>query len=477
MAVIVDDEIPSMARLLAAGQRGEALEVTPAYSSCKAANIPGKGRGLVASKVIRDNGLVLLEPALASGASYAEVAEQLCGLVEGPDGCDATLLRQLLSLSCWGESPTSVPPLPESDAEEAAAFMKREPPNRNPEEFEEAKKLLLEDAPNPDAAADFAPRLRRRLELVARSNAFRSAADPLGALAWHALSPAEQRDIAEREPARMPSPRVFLFLRAALINHSETPNAVWLVAGSLILVRAIRPIVPGEEVLLSYWPDIDSSDALSRGMYEGFGMSCSSVGGAPEFEFSAEQLAELAALKGAPAAVASRLAAVGAGSDVAVAFDEAAAALSATISKAEGVLPKSLRAFLEPRFFQAQLTLQQGAILTARGDADRGSQLQKLAVKQIRSALHILEGAWGKRVLLRLLFAFKGALRPSPAMMMAVGSGEVGEGGTEDFSINLAKQARISPEDVRSELERAVQEVFGDELLMPAVLSKCGIPE
>jgi len=144
-----------------------------------------------------------------------------------------------------------------------------------------------------------------------------------------------------------------------------------------------------------------------------------------------------------------------------VAFDESAAALSATISKAEGVLPKSLRAFLEPRFFQAQLTLQQGAILTARGDADRGSQLQKLAVKQIRSALHILEGA----------------LRPSPAMMMAVGSGEVGEGGAEDFSINLAKQARISPEDVRSELERAVQEVFGDELLMPAVLSKCGIAE
>mmetsp|Transcript_113631 Transcript_113631/g.328135 ORF Transcript_113631/g.328135 Transcript_113631/m.328135 type:complete len:287 (+) Transcript_113631:357-1217(+) len=280
----------------------------------------------------------------------------------------------------------------------------------------------------------------------------------------------------------LPKSRLGLFLRASLFNHSEKPNATWLVAGSVIVVRAAQVIRPGEEVLISYWPDIDADDAMRHGLLEGFGMSEGTLGeGVPELTLSEEQREGLAQLKRLPGLVATKLGACR-GGDVAAAFDSVASFLQSELVAAEQLLPKTLRAFLEPRLFQAQITLQQAAILSARGDSDGGEKLRLLAMARWRGALNKWEGPWSKRVLLRLLFALKGALRPAPAEMLAAWSagaeGEASQGPAEqDFSIELARQARLSPEAVKSELERAAEDVFGASILAQAILAKCGIAE
>lgn len=475
--------LPSVARLLAAGQKGEALEgVTPSYGPCKAASVAGKGRGLVAAAHVPVNGSLVLEPALASGGTYSELAHALQALVDAPGGGgDGVLMQQLLSLSCWGQAPDSVPPVPSEGSTEAQGYMRRRPPSSIPGEeneaaLKEARRLLDEQeavvAVEGSEEAHFQARLLRRLELIAQGNAFGSAIDVLGALAWQTLTPDEQRNVAEVDPRKMPVPRKWLFLWASLINHSETPNASWLLAGSVILVRAARPIEPGEEITVSYWPDVDVADAAGQGLLERFSMTPSSLGGAEELALSAEQQEALKALKAAPLAVATCLGAAGTaqGGDPAAVFDQAAAALTTSLSAAEAVLPKHLKAFLEPRFVQAQLTLQQSAILTARGDAANGEKLWRLAELRMRMALKQYAQPWGKRVLLRLLFALKGILRPAPAETLA-GAAAAGE----DFSIRLARQACLSPDVFRSELEGAVEAVFGDANLLPAVLAKCGL--
>mmetsp|Transcript_60591 Transcript_60591/g.131336 ORF Transcript_60591/g.131336 Transcript_60591/m.131336 type:complete len:472 (+) Transcript_60591:61-1476(+) len=469
------EDIPSAARLLAAGQRGEAIALDAVYGPCKVANVPGKGRGLLATGHVPAGNLLLLEPALAQGCSDVELATNLRELIEesetpAPDGKegkskgDGRLLRQLLSLA-WGAEPTSVPEVAEAEAED---FMKRGPPSSDPSAFEEARRLLA-DSGKP--GLDFSALLQQRLELAVRCNAFRSSLDALGALAWHSLWPAEQRALAESNPAKMPSPRLWMFLHAAMFNHSETPNATWCVAGGVIVVRAAAAIPAGTELTLSYWPDVDASDAVAHDLLTGYGMSQASISEAVELSLSEEAQSELLVLKKAPSEVAGLLADVSSYADTATAFDDAAAAIASRLSSAERVLPRAIQAFLEPRLLQAQLSLQQAAILSARGDPARGDQLRKLGLARAREALKLHPQPWGKRVLLSLIFTLKGAIRPAPAAMLSSVSGEA-----QNFSVQLAKQARFAVDDIRAELERAVEAAFGDAALLPAVLSKCGCP-
>eukprot|EP00928_Gymnodinium_smaydae_P019450 TRINITY_DN17463_c0_g1_i1.p1 TRINITY_DN17463_c0_g1~~TRINITY_DN17463_c0_g1_i1.p1 ORF type:complete len:475 (+),score=113.21 TRINITY_DN17463_c0_g1_i1:66-1490(+) len=468
--------VPSCARLLAAGQRNETLNATPVYGRSRAANIPGKGRGLVAKDDICAGNLLLLEPAVASGETYAALAEALRHQTIGEVGeaPDDLLLEQLLSLCVAGQAPTEVATVPDGSEDQ---YLRRCSPSTDEGRRKAAHaQLRAEGAENADEGALDA-RLLERLERAARANAFRSASDPLGGLAWHSLAPQEQRAIAEAQPDKLPQPRLWLFLRASLMNHSEAPNACWLVAGGMIAVRAARDIAAGEEILVSYWPDVDAADAAARGLPEAFGMPLTSLGPAPELEMlDGERGERLAALKRLPGQVAEMLnAAAGTpGADLAAVFDEAVALVSGELGKLEkeGNLPSNLRAFLEPRMLQAQLMLQQSAIKIARGDAARGKVLRNVALTKARDALKACPEPWGKRVLLRLLFAIKGALRPAPAEMLRDASDGAG-----DFSIQLAAAARAAPEELDSELRRAVAAVFGDEALLSPVLSKCGVTE
>eukprot|EP00929_Paragymnodinium_shiwhaense_P016862 TRINITY_DN12552_c0_g1_i1.p1 TRINITY_DN12552_c0_g1~~TRINITY_DN12552_c0_g1_i1.p1 ORF type:complete len:524 (-),score=121.86 TRINITY_DN12552_c0_g1_i1:153-1643(-) len=478
---------PSVARLLAAGQKGETLSVTPFLGATKPANIPGKGRGLVARSKVSAGDLLLLEPALASAASYADLAAALVKLL-GPQGAtagdavvsdadaaveqDDVLLAQLMSLSAWGEPPASVPAV-EEDAglNHCLNAMRRSARAADKEAFQRALKVLGVA----ELDSSFYSKLTARLELVARSNAFRSAVDPLGAIAWHALAPREQQQLAAQRPESVPVPIVSLFLRASLFNHSERPNASWMISGGVIAVRAAAEIQAGQEVLISYWPDVDAADALVHGFYDSFGGVAAAAGcAAQEHDLTEEQLSSLQALKKLPYMAASTLAEAGAGGDVAAAFQATSSLLNQEINRLEKVLPQDLRAFLEPRCILAQVTLQQAAVLAAGGDAERSAALRKVGMMRLTSGLQRYSHPWDKRVLLRLIHVLKGALRPAPLEMLKSAT-DASEG--EDFVIGLARQARPAPEELRGDLEKAVASVFGEEALVDPLLGKCGISE
>lgn len=466
-----DPPAPTPARLLLAGQRGEVLATSGVLERCRPANISGKGRGLIARETATQGELLLLEPPVAVGSSYAEVAAELCRLVLGKsqdDGSaglrDDILLEQLLSLSCVGQDPTSVSAVPE-DANSVDDFMRRLPARQDAEKFAVACELL--GASEEDLAERLLPRLRK----VAENNSLRGTADLLGSVAWLTLSPSEQRGLLEADPTKVPSPKLWFFLRASLANHSEAPNAHWSLAGGMVALRAARDIGAGEEVQISYWPDLDAADATAQRYLESFSLTPETLGPAPELDLSVEQQTALRELKRIPFDVASQLAGGGAG-DPADLFDQVSKKLASQLVRLEETLPLDSRAFLEPRVFQAQLNLQQAAIKTARGDA-QGELLSKLGLARLRSALQRYTSPWSARVLLRLLFTLKGVLRPTPEQMVASAVGD----GSENFAVQLARQARVSPLDVDAELKRAVQVVFGDEAILPSVLAKCGFAE
>jgi len=477
---------PSVARLLAAGQKGEVLNAEPIYGPLYAASVSEKGRGLLTSRAVSKGDLLLLEPALASGASYAGLAAQLRRIVEKEGGGDGLLLRQLLNLSYWGQAPTGVAAVEESGGQAEGYMRRQQPPCQDLAEYESAKLLLDGVSGEHDAqsASPFGERLERHLELVARGNAFNSPTDALGSLAWHALAPKAQRALADADPSKVPVPHYWLFLHTSLMNHAETANATWLVAGSVIMIRAARDLVAGEEILLSYWPDIDAQDAVQHGLLDGYGMTCKSIGGdhVPELTLSEEDRQALVEVKRLPNLSAARLAASAARGDPAAAFDEVSAWLSEQISNAEKRLPKDLRAFLEPRFLLSQLILQRAAIQTARGDEGVGKVLRLQSLDLAREAFARAErGPWGRRELLRLLYGLHGVLRPAPAALLMAsirGGGEAADGeAPADFAIELAKQARFSPEELRPQLEKAIGDVFGDVALLDPVLTKCGVAE
>lgn len=438
---------PSVARLLAAGQRGETLEAGAILDRCYVAVVPGKGRGLLASQDTPAGSLLLLEPALASGETHESLASELVLRVENDDA----LLAKVLHLCMAGKEPDDVPNDLASDPDIKAAV----------------RRSLGVDVGEAEA---YATRLRQRLESIAQGNAFRATADPLGALAWHALPPGEQRALAEHEPKKVPAPKLWLFPQASFINHSESPNAARLVAGGFIAVRSTRELKTDEEVLISYWPDVDAVDAKELGLLSSFGMTAATIGATPELGLSPEQLITLERLKRVPFTTAEKLKQDAAQGDPAAAFDAAVPALRAEISAAEKVLPKELRAFLEPRAFLAQVVLQQAAIKASRGDTAAGDTLRRLGLEQLRRSLSQFPEPWGQRLLLRILFVLNGMLRPAPLALLP---GEAGTSG--DFAVQLAKQARVHSSDIRAELERAVDFAFGDVALTDPVLSICGI--
>jgi len=437
---------PSVARLLAAGQRGETLEAGAILDRCHVSVVPGKGRGLLASQDTPAGSLLLLEPAVASGETHEVLASELAVRLDSDDG----VLAKVLRLCTVGEEPDNVPDDLGSDPDVKAA----------------ARRLFGVDVGDAEA---YPTKLHERLESIAQGNAFRASTDPLGALAWHALPPGEQRALAEHEPQKVPAPKLWLFLQASFLNHSETPNAARLVAGGFIAVRATRDLKAEEEVLISYWPDVDAVDAKELGLLSGFGMTAATIGTPPELGLSPDQLIMLERLKRVPFATAEKLKQDAAQGDPAAAFDAAVPALRAEISAAEKVLPKELRAFLEPRVFLAQVVLQQAAIKASRGDATAGDTLRRLGLEQLRRAVSQFPEPWGQRLLLRILFALNGMLRPAPIALLP---GDA-EGG--DFAIQLAKQARVHSPEISAELERAVDFTFGDSVLTDPVLSICGI--
>lgn len=467
---------PSAARLLAAGQRPEVLDfVEPILDRCHVASVAGKGRGLLAAKDTPAGALLLLEPALASGESYAELAAKLRELIirqpignSSSPATDDVLLGQILSLYAWGQEPNSV-----REVTSVQCLVPRGAPATNAEARAEVCRLLDLDSEDADLASnDLCAKLLARLELIARGNAFRAAPDPLGALAWHSLAPREQRSLAEQDPNKVPAPRLWFFQHASLINHSETPNASRLVAGGFIAVRAAQDLRAGDEVLISYWPDVDAADAEEHGLLSGFSMTVATIGVVPELGLSAEQLVLFQRLKRSPLLAAEKLAEGAALGDPHAAFDAALSALTTEIKDAENVLSHELRAFFEPRALQAQIMLQQAAVKAAHGDTGRGDVLRRLGLEKLRRAVKQFPQPWGQRVLLRILFALKGVLRPAPvALLPGIGQGQ----GSGDFAIQLAQQARVGSAELSSELECAVAAVFGDMALAHPVLSKCGI--
>lgn len=421
---------------------------------------------------------MLLEPALASGETYEDLAVQLWKLivrenntpgdtviqeVAGCETWDDVLMSQLLCLCAKGEAPTSVR---EVNKGEETTVLTRQLPESNPD----LRRVTCESVLHSSDASPSA--IRDRLLLVGQANAFRSAMDPLGAIAWHALAPKDQRALAAEEPHKMPSPRLWLFLRASLLNHSEVPNAAWRIAGGVMTVRAARKLQAGEEVLLSYWPDIDALDAIHLDLPMAFGMRAEGLGPAPEMHLSDEERKQVAILKGLPQVVAQNLASgsTAAGGDLAALFLDVERSLTQALADMEKALPKNLRAFLEPRCVLAQLTLQQAAAVAARGEAKQAEQLRALSVARVRKALAAFPEPWGQRVLLRLIYMLKGALRPT---LTSPPGGSDTDG---DFCVQLSATARFTTAELDAELRAAVRSVYGDAALLQAVLSKCGLP-
>lgn len=297
-------EGPSIAEVLVAGQQGEVLE--PFFGPCCAANVSGKGRGLRATADCAAGRLLLLEPMLASGLHYPDAAEELCWLAERDD----VLLGQLMSLAVSGDPPTAVSPMKEGEEE---SFLVRDRTQVQGEacldgpNFTAAKKFLLKDEDDPDDPHVFRDRLKERLERILHANGFRGSSDPFGPLVWRTLTSCEQTTIWDQDPSKVPAPRIFLFLRACLLNHSENPNAAWYVVSNAIVVHAIDTIAQGDEVTISYWPDIDAADAHEVGLFEAYGLDSSTVGTAPELVLTPDQREHLQGLKRLPFEVAQRL--------------------------------------------------------------------------------------------------------------------------------------------------------------------------
>ncbi|CAK0836394.1 unnamed protein product [Prorocentrum cordatum] len=99
--------------LFSAAEVSPVLDVVPEYGTCKPAEVPGKGRGLIAAAHVPAGGLLLCEPAVAAAPGQEELAAELLALTEGGD---EVLLGQLLLLAAWGEAPGAVPPLADADA-------------------------------------------------------------------------------------------------------------------------------------------------------------------------------------------------------------------------------------------------------------------------------------------------------------------------------------------------------------------------
>ena len=58
--------------------------------------------------------------------------------------------------------------------------------------------------------------------------------------------------------------RIALDLLALLINHSCDPNALCLFDGTALHVRSLKPILPGQEILISYTDNTMDYDVRSR---------------------------------------------------------------------------------------------------------------------------------------------------------------------------------------------------------------------
>lgn len=144
---------------------------------------------------------------------------------------------------------------------------------------------------------------------------------------------------------------------AIVVLIAASAAAARTAAAFAVVPAVVSPLrARTEEILVSYWPDIDADDAVRHGLLEGFGMSAATLGeGARELSFSEEEREALAKLKRLPSDVARQLSSPPAG-DVAALFDMASTLLTKELAAAERTLPRSLRAFLEPRFFQAPTT-------------------------------------------------------------------------------------------------------------------------
>merc|ERR1712137_265552 len=340
--------------------------------------------------------------------------------------------------------------------------------------FVAAKKLLLKDEDAPDDPFVLRGRLKERLERILHANGFRGSSDPFGPLVWRTLTSSEQTTIWDQDPSKVPAPRIFLFLRACLLNHSENPNAAWYVVSNAIVVHAICAIAQGEEVTISYWPDIDAADAQEVGLFEAYGIDSSTVGTAPELELTPDKRAHLQALKRVPFEVAQRLMNRSVSPnkvDPSLLFDEVVTFLSTELAKGEKELPRQLCGFLEPRILQAQLTLQQSALRASMGQSKRSEELRKLGIVIAKDALSNFSRPWSKRILLRLIYGLKAALRPAPFALMQ-------ESSSQDFEVKLSAGAQITVKELKLELEKAfgaVFGVFGDSAILEAFLSQCHV--
>lgn len=51
---------------------------------------------------------------------------------------------------------------------------------------------------------------------------------------------------------------------ASLMNHSYDPNAVCLFDGTTLRIRSLKPILPGQEILISYTDNTMDYDVRSQ---------------------------------------------------------------------------------------------------------------------------------------------------------------------------------------------------------------------
>jgi len=259
----------------------------------KVANISGKGRGLIATQHLNIGDLILACQPLAITHGNPEDEE-------APDY--ATLYPKVKTLASAAQpQPHGSRPSPVQYARQWLHVLHDGRPSEalssdSATSYTDAlfhasgMPVHVPNGPASDAAAStprgLPPLLEARkpdLEQLVLHNAFGDGFDDLVAVAVRkaaaaatASSTAGSTAAPEPAPSSQATSHVGLWPHFSLLNHSCLPNAVHYVVGSTMVVRAVHPIAPGDEVLVSYLGREDFAPAQSRQqvLQQRFGFHC-----------------------------------------------------------------------------------------------------------------------------------------------------------------------------------------------------------
>lgn len=93
-------------------------------------------------------------------------------------------------------------------------------------------------------------------------------------VARNAFAPPQPADSAEEEQSGPRMRSTGLWITCSLLNHGCRPNAHWFCVGDYMVVRSLRDILPGEEVLISYTGFDAKTYSARQTRCKGWGFDC-----------------------------------------------------------------------------------------------------------------------------------------------------------------------------------------------------------